>query len=81
MFLLCLVNCVLWYVVLMAVEHLQLPLTPAAAVGLCHSTENQALAISAKSYGLLVIKETLPQYKLLEELVRNQVCSIFNKNV
>lgn len=67
----------LWYVVLI----LHTLSTPAAAVGLCHSTENQALAISAKSYGLLVIKETIPQYKLLEELVRNQVCSIFNKNV
>lgn len=33
MFSLCLVNCVLWYVVLMAVEHLQLPLTPTGALG------------------------------------------------
>lgn len=47
MFSLCLVNCVLWYVILMAVEHLQLPLTPIGAVGLCSSTENQALAVCA----------------------------------
>lgn len=33
---------------LMAVEHLQLPLTPAGAIGLCSSTENQALAIVLK---------------------------------
>lgn len=80
MFSLCFINCVLWYVVLMAVEHLQLPLTLAGAVGLCSSTENQALAICAKSDGLLLIKETLPWYKgVLEDLVRNQVYSIFNK--
>lgn len=65
----------------MAVEHLQLPLTPFGAVGLCSSTENQALAICAKSYGLPLIKEKLPWYKVFEHLIRNQVGSIFNKNV
>lgn len=51
------------------------------ALGLCSSTKNQALAASAKSYGLLLIKETLPWYEVLECLVRNQLSSIFNKNV
>lgn len=67
---------------LMAVEHLQLPLTPVGAVGLCSSTANQALSICARSSDLFLIKEILLWYKeVLEDLVRNQVCSIFNKNV
>lgn len=66
----------------MAVEYLQLPLTPVGAVGLCSSTANQALSISARSSDLFLIKEILLWYKeVLEDLVRNQVCSIFNKNV